>query len=69
MVPTGHTAREMIPVKREAWIDSTTLLPVALNTGDSFCVFTYLPPPTGPLNVPDNFQKAIANYKHVMGYP
>ena len=61
------TARKS--VKREAWIDSQTLLPVVLDTGTSRCVFTFLSPPTGPLEIPPKFKQEITYYKHVMGLP
>ncbi|MDD5263162.1 MAG: hypothetical protein PHD76_15065 [Methylacidiphilales bacterium] len=54
---------------REAWIEIKTLFPVVLNTGSSLCTFTLLPAPDGPLDMPENFKKEIAYYKHVMGYP
>ena len=58
------------PMKREAWIDASTLLPVALNTDDMQSVFTFQdPPPTGTLTPPPAFQKEITYYKIVMGYP
>ena len=70
-MPRGHSMGpgDSRTVEREAWIDSKTLLPVALNTGTSLCIFTFQQPPTGPLDMPLKFQQGIANYKHVMGYP
>ena len=57
------------PMKLEAWIDSTTLLPAALSMGDSHCVFTFqAKPPTDPLVMPPKFEKAVDYYKAVMGY-
>lgn len=54
----------------QAWIDSETLLPVALDTGTAICVFTFQKePPRGPLALPPKFQKEIAYYKKVMGLP
>jgi len=55
---------------REAWIDSKTLLPVALNTGVSFCVFTFQDTPAaGSLVPPQKFLDQISYYKRVMGVP
>ncbi len=55
---------------RQAWIDSETLLPVAVDTGTALCVFTFeKEPPTGPLVCPPKFIEAIAYYKKVMGLP
>ena len=55
---------------REAWIDAKTLLPVALNNGQSTSTFKFQDkPPTGPLLPPPAFKKEIAYYKGVMGYP
>jgi hypothetical protein len=55
--------------KREAWINSTTLRPVALDTETSRSVFTFQQPPTAPLEMPAKFQQGIASYKHIMGFP
>jgi len=56
--------------KREAWIDSKTLLPVALTTETSLCIFTFQDnPPVGPLDPPPKFKQEIAYYKRVMGFP
>ena len=58
-----------LTAKREAWINSKTLLPVGINTETSHCIFTFQQPPAGPLDMPAKFQQGIANYKHVMGLP
>jgi len=55
-------------LKREAWIDSKSLLPIALKTESTVCVFTFLPLST-PVEMPPKFQKEVAYYKHVMGLP
>jgi len=53
----------------EAWIESKTLLPVAINTGTSLCIFTFqTKPPVGPLVPPAKFKKEIDYYIAVMGY-
>lgn len=69
--PRGHSLEDVGPeaVKREAWIDSKTLLPVGLDTETSHCIFTFHQPPTGPLDMPLKFKQGIANYKHIMGFP
>ena len=70
-MPRGHSKGPAISstVRREAWIDCKTMLPVALDTGTSRCVFAFQQPPAAPLNMPLKFQEAIASYKHVMGFP
>jgi hypothetical protein len=54
---------------QEAWIDSKTLLPVALNTDATFCKFTFQDPPAGRLVPPKNFQVEITDYAESWGYP
>ena len=67
---SGLGGKTPIKEKREAWIDSKTLLPVAVDTGASLAVFTFAAkPPVGPLVPPPNFKKEIDYYKGVMGYP
>lgn len=65
----GYAAPAAVREKREAWIDSKTLLPVALATETSRCVFTFLPPPVDPLVIPEKFKTEIARYKLNMGIP
>ena len=67
----GHlgSATAQKPVKWQAWIDTKTLLPVVLDTQTSRCVFTFLPPPAGPLEIPPKFKQEITYYKHTMGLP
>jgi hypothetical protein len=55
--------------RRETWINSKTLFPVALDTGTTHCVFTFLPPPNTSLEMPEKFKKEIAYYKAIMGLP
>ena len=67
--PRGNKGAGISIVKPEqAWIDSKTLLPVGLYTETSLCMFTFQPPPAGPLGMPQKFQEAISSYKHVMGF-
>jgi hypothetical protein len=54
---------------REAWIDSVTLQPIALQAGNILATFTFAKkPPVGPLDIPPKFKKEIDYYKVVMGY-
>ncbi|MFA7344111.1 MAG: hypothetical protein WC003_07385 [Terrimicrobiaceae bacterium] len=55
-------------VKREAWIDSATLLPVALDDGVVLGVFTFQQAP-GPLTFPPGLKRLLDNKKKVMGWP
>ena len=57
------------PVMCEAWIDSKTLLPVAL--GDATCVgtFTFLKAPEAPLVLPAKFKSKLDRYKLLMANP
>lgn len=67
---TVHTSKgkqEVSRGKQEAWIDSKTLAPVALDTETLHCVFKFLPPPNGPLAIPPKFQEEIEYYKHIKG--
>jgi hypothetical protein len=57
------------PLKRMAWIDSATLLPVALGTDTSLSVFTFGSSPSGPLVLPPKFQAELDRYKAIMGFP
>ena len=49
--PTPYTA--------EAWIDSKTLAPVALDNGVSLATYTYPPPPYPALTLPPEYQKTF----------
>jgi hypothetical protein len=53
----------------EAWIDSTTLLPVAMDDGNYLATFTFLPAPTTPLVLPPKYKSLLDAYKHTMGIP
>jgi hypothetical protein len=57
------------PIKAEAWIDSKTLLPVALDSETTLSVFTFQNPPTAPLEIPAVFRQRIARYKAAAGIP
>jgi hypothetical protein len=58
------------PVRAEAWIDSKTLLPVALDSELALCVFTFHErPPAVPLVIPPVFKQRIARYKEAAGIP
>ncbi len=64
----GGSRSDSRNMKREAWIDSETLLPVALATDKSLCLFNFpAEPPAGPLVMPAKFAKELAYYKKVMG--
>jgi hypothetical protein len=53
---------------REAWIDAKTLMPVALHIGPNLYTFAFAAePPTGPLTMPDKFQKEVKFYTDLMG--
>jgi hypothetical protein len=55
---------------KEAWIDETTLLPVAIENGNTLCVFTFQDkPPLGPLVPSQKVADEIKYYKHIMGFP
>lgn len=64
-IATGVTQQSE---KRDAWIDIKTLYPVALETPSALCVFTFLAPPTAPLQMSQKFKEEVDYYKHVMGY-
>jgi hypothetical protein len=50
----------MADEKVEAWIDKTSLLPVALQEGNILYAYTFLPPPPpAPLVMPPDFQAAL----------
>ncbi len=56
-------------VKKEAWIDAGTLLPVALDTGSALTTYKFSEkPPEGPLVMPASFKEAVKYYKVSMGY-
>lgn len=48
-----------IPVLHQAWLDSRTGLPVALDTTRALYLFTFNPPPTTPLTLPDRFRAEL----------
>jgi hypothetical protein len=53
--------------KRSAWIDSDTLLPVALATENSLNLFTFAKPNTDRLVLPPKFQEAFDEFKQASG--
>lgn len=53
----------------EAWIDSKTLLPVALDDGKFLGAFTFHPKPTTPLVLPPKYKDVFEGYKNRMGIP
>lgn len=53
----------------EAWIDSKTLLPVALDNGVVLASFTFQPIPTTPLILPPKFKEVLDGYQKFMGKP
>ncbi len=55
-------------IKIEAWIDSATLMPVALDDGSELGIFNFQQsPPAEPLTIPAKFNRALENKKRVMG--
>ena len=70
MYPAPREGGAPAAVKAEAWIDSKTLLPVALDSEIALCVFTFQErPSTTPLDIPPVFQQRIKSYKEAMGIP
>jgi hypothetical protein len=64
---TPPMQKDPIPSKREAWIDATTLLPVALDTPDCTSSFTFEKAPLEGLSPPTPFKEVIDDYKSAMG--
>ncbi len=58
----GEVKTVQVTLHCQAWIDEKTLLPVAFFDGVRLGVFTFLPPPAGPLKAPPAIQKAIEQY-------
>jgi len=50
---------EPIPVLHEAWVDAKTGLPAAVDNSVALYVFTFNPPPSDPLTLPERFQKEL----------
>lgn len=48
------------PVEHEAWVDSQTGLPVALDDSLALYIFTFNPPPPTPLTMPKRFNDELA---------
>jgi hypothetical protein len=57
------------PLQHTAWIDEKTALPVALDNGNSLFLFTFNPPPTAPLTLPDRFQQKLTNVLNSIPHP
>ncbi len=57
----------MPPTKVQAWIDSKTDLPVAIDDGAGLGTFTFSKMPPPPLVLPAKFQKAIEDYEKYSG--
>ena len=53
----------------EAWIDSKTLLPVALDDGTGLSTFTFHGPPDQPLVLPPKYKTVLDAYIGFMGVP
>jgi hypothetical protein len=53
----------------EAWIESKTLLPVALDDGQTLALFTFSPPPQEQPVLPPKFASLLKAYKGTMGIP
>jgi hypothetical protein len=54
---------------KEAWVDSKTRRPVALDNGTVLATFTFLSPPTEPLVLPPKFKIILQRYTMFMGAP
>jgi hypothetical protein len=50
-------------VMGEAWIDSKTLLPVALDDGFMLATYTFKTGPTEPMGLPPGFKELYKSYK------
>jgi hypothetical protein len=53
----------------EAWIESKTLLPVALDNGVRVASFSFGPPPASPVVLPAKFKQILDNYAIMTGMP
>jgi len=62
--PNGKNGRT---VTEEAWIDSGTLLPVALDDGTNLGIFTFKKDPPPPLTMQAKFQDAFRRAEEAMG--
>jgi hypothetical protein len=59
----GQSTAVPLVVKCEAWVETKTLLPVALQHPFARYVFTFLPPPKAPLQMPIDFQAELNRWK------
>ncbi len=48
----------------EAWIDSTTLLPVAFDDGTNLGIYKFLPPPYPTIDIPPEYQATYNRLSH-----
>jgi hypothetical protein len=55
--------------KGEAWVDSKTHLPVALDDGSTLATFTFHQPPDTPIVLPPKYRVILDHYAAVMGLP
>ncbi|MEI8340807.1 MAG: hypothetical protein WCH43_04615, partial [Verrucomicrobiota bacterium] len=53
----------LAPVENKALIDETTLLPVTLDDTLTFCRFTFLPPPSEPIVMPEKLLQQLKQYQ------
>ena len=51
----------------EAYIESTTLLPVALDDGRKQATYTFSPTPPAPFPLPDKFKSAVSRFEQAIG--
>ena len=58
-VPAGKVPSPL--TRREAWIDSETLFPVALDAGTTLCTYTFSNKPPPPLVMPAKFQTVLGH--------
>ncbi len=81
--PCLHYNSEMVPDKQagpaaaspqapgnlQAWIDKTTLLPVAYDDGQALYVYTFQAPPAAPLTLPDRCKQKLSNFEKALAMP
>jgi hypothetical protein len=70
--PISYNGKECFHYKgknEEAWIDSKTLLPVALSNGNDLATYTFLAPPVNPPVLPPKFKQKLDYYYMTQGAP
>lgn len=70
--PVSYQGKECFHYKgpdAEAWVEAKTLLPVAIDDGDTLATYKFLPSPTTALVLPDKYQQALDSYKLYVGAP